>query len=101
MTVVGFGSGRATLCGDEAVALELRSELAKSFGLIAGENKRSFDGFESRASGQAGVGGCVLGEGKLRGSRLVWNGFSGKLRLWTKDVFDRGDTADGLLGEDP
>src|SRR5690349_20997657 len=80
---------------------ELRSELAKSFGLITGENKRSLDGFESRAGGQAGVGGCGLGKGKLWGDRLIRISFGRELRLWTKDVFDRRDTADGLLGEDP
>src|SRR5690348_13380946 len=80
LSVVGFGCGGAALRRDEAVALELRSELAKSFGLITGENKRSLDGFESRAGGQAGVGGCGLGKGKLWGDRLIRIGFSRELR---------------------
>src|SRR5690242_17472444 len=46
MSVAGLGSGCAALRRYEAVALQLRSELAKSFGLIAGENKRGLDGFE-------------------------------------------------------
>src|SRR5690242_6491843 len=101
MSVVGLGCGGAALRRDKTVALELRSELAKSFRLIAGENERSLDGFESRAGGQAGAGGCGLGQGKLWGDRLIRIGFGRELRLWTKDVFDRRDTADGFLGEDP
>src|SRR5580704_1652402 len=101
MSVIGFRSRRTALRGDEPVTLKLAGELAKCLGLVAGEDKRSFDGFERRSRGQTRAGGRVLGERELLGRGIGRDVLRGVLRLWMNNVLDGCDPADRFLREDP
>jgi hypothetical protein len=99
MGVVGLRSGGAALRGDESVRLELASELAEGFWLIAGKDERGFDRLESGSCGEAGAGSRVLGERELWGRGARRDALRGCRRLRMNDVLDRSYAPDRFFRE--
>ena len=101
MTVIGLGCGGAALSGDEPVTLKLASELAKGFGLIAGENERGLDGLQRRAGWQTRARSRLLRERELLARSIGRDALRRGVRRRMNDVLDGVTPPMGSLVKTP